>query len=273
MFAKTAAMVGFVLGAVTLDATPIVYAAGYSNPVSFGTIDLGTGTFYYIGTIPHDLNDFAYSGGTLYGIYDSSTLITIDPATGATHEVFSVPGMQSLAFAPDGTLYAASQSGLYVIDPKSMTLTTVGSYGGLTSGQNIRFAGGNLYTTDTSSSNTTLYEIDLNTGLAAAVGPTGFPGLALEYAGGTLYGVGFGVIGGQHQLVAIDPVTGQGTLVLADFPDVNFAEAPEPGAALLCGLGILSLVMVKGWFARAVGERVHWGEAPKSPKTKTPPSC
>ena len=100
-------------------------------------------------------------------------LITINPATGATHDVFSVAGLQSLVFGPDGTLYGASQSGLYTIDPSTFTLTTVGGYGGLTSGQNIRFAGGNLYTTDTSSSNTTLYEIDTGTGLASVVGPTG----------------------------------------------------------------------------------------------------
>lgn len=231
----------------TLCANPLAFGAEYTNPARFGIVDIATGHFELIATIPHTVNDIALGpDGVLYGITDNCTeFVRIDPATGDATIIGPLSGgVESLVFGPGGVLYAATQSALYRMDPASAGLTLVGGYGGLNSGQNVRFASdGHLYTTDTSS-NTALYRIDTETGLATLVGSTGYAGLALGYAGYQLYGVGMSVIGGGGNLIRIDPTTGAGTVALGSFSEVEFTELPEPSDIWLWALGLAALVLL-----------------------------
>jgi hypothetical protein len=263
------AIAALLLAPGTLCATPLAFAAEYSAPARFGIVDVVTGQFDLIATLEHTVNDIGLSpGGVLYGIIDDCTqFVRIDAATGALTIIGPLNvGVESLVFSPGGILYAATQNALYLMNPSNAALTLVGGYGGLTSGQNIRFASdGQLYTTDTSS-NTSLYRIDASSGLATLVGSTGYPGLALGYAGHQLYGVGMSVIGGLGNLVRIDPTTGKGTVVLDDFPEVGFTELPEPSAAWLCALGLAGVVVLASarYNSRVwVRELFPWATNPK----------
>ena len=179
-----------------------VYAMEFNQGNNlFGTISLLDGSFTALGSEGGTLfNDIAATpGGTLYGIVSSSTLVTLNTANGAVVDSvnFSVSGIESLALSPDGTLYGASQTALYTIDPSSGDVSLVGSFDNSllnNAGQNIRFnLDGNLYDTDGggSSQNTDLFQISLTTGAASTIGVIdNVPGLCLANAGQMMYGVG-----------------------------------------------------------------------------------
>jgi hypothetical protein len=179
----------------------VVYAAEYNQPTNFfGTINLFNGNFTTIASMGKALiNDIAYcpTNGVVYGISNSSALVTFNKTTGAITKVatLSVSGIESLAFRPsDGALFGATQSKLYTINPVTGTATSVGSYGSPrnlgTSGQNIRFAqDGNLYVSNTST-NTDIYRISTSTGAATWVGEAvGYPYLMLQNGSQYMYGV------------------------------------------------------------------------------------
>jgi hypothetical protein len=179
----------------------VVYAAEYNQPTNrFGTINLLNGNFTTIASIGKALiNDIAYcpTNGVVYGISNSSTLVTFNITNGAITKVanLSVSGIESLAFRPsDGTLFGATQSKLYTINPANGTATSVGSYGSPrnlgTTGQNIRFAqDGNLYLSNTST-NTDIYRINTSTGAATWMGEAvGYPYLMLQNGSQYMYGV------------------------------------------------------------------------------------
>jgi hypothetical protein len=152
----------------------------------------------------------------LYAITSSSSLITLNPANGAilTTVPFSTGSIESLAIAPNGTLYGASQSALYTINAASGQTTMVGGFNNSllgNSGQNIRFAAdGNLYDTDGGANalNTDLFQINLATGLATTEGViANFPGLCLENSGQMMYGAGLQINSAStllQDLVGID---------------------------------------------------------------------
>ena len=114
----------------------LVYAVEFNQANNrFGTIDLWNGNFTQIATIGGNLvNDLAYcpTNGVLYGILNSSTLVTFDKTNGAMTSIapFSVGGIQSLAFrSDDGVLFGATQTGLYTINAITGEATFVGSFG------------------------------------------------------------------------------------------------------------------------------------------------
>ena len=167
----------------------------------FGTVNLLTGSFTQLGSEGGTLfNDVAAApDGTLYGIVNSASLVTLNTANGATLSSvpFSVGGIESLAISPGGTLYGATQNSLYTINSATGQASLVGSFNSNllgSSGQNIRFAAdGNLYDTDggLNANNTDLFQISLANGTATTVGViNSFPGLCLENAGQMMYGVG-----------------------------------------------------------------------------------
>jgi hypothetical protein len=167
----------------------------------FGTVNLVNGTFTALGDEGSTLfNDIAAaSDGTLYGIVNSTSLVTVNTANGAiaSSVAFSVGGIESLAIAPNGRLYGASQSALYTINALTGQATLVGNFNNSlinNAGQNIRFAAdGKLYDTDggVNALNTDLFQISLENGYATTVGViTNFPGLCLENSGQIMYGVG-----------------------------------------------------------------------------------
>ena len=179
----------------------LVYAVEFNQSNNrFGTINLLNGNFTQIATIGNVLiNDIAYCpvDGTLYGIQNSSTLVTFNKTTGDITNVanFSVGGIESIAFRySDGVLFGATQSGLYTIDPATGNATYVGSFNNPPNlngqGQNIRFAqDGKLYVSNTSQ-NTDIYQIDTTSGSATWVGEAvGIPYLMLMNGDNYMYGV------------------------------------------------------------------------------------
>jgi hypothetical protein len=197
---------GALLAAVSLAMSAraqsnVVYAVEFNqSPNRFGTIDLWTGNFTQIATVGTLINDLAYcpTNGMLYGILNSTTLVTFNETNGAMTSIgnFNV-GIQSLAFRPsDGVLFGATQTGLYTINPATGAATPVGSgsFGSPpnlnSKGQNIRFAqDGNLYISNTSS-DTDIYRISTTDGSATWMGEAvGIPYLMLMNGDNYMYGV------------------------------------------------------------------------------------
>jgi len=246
----------------------------------FGTINLLTGNFTQLGTEGSTLfNDVAAAtNGNLYGIINSTSLVTLNTVNGTvlTTVTFNVGGIESLAIAPNGTLYGASQSALYTINPNNGQATLIGSFNNSilgSSGQNIRFASdGNLYDTDggVNAKNTDLFQISTANGSAALVGVvTNFPGLCLENSGSQMYGAGITLGSASslvQDLVGIDlsslkpggtnldgsPLDVSYDLLTANFPNnYNFSSAnlfivpaPEPSSISLSILGGAIFLMI-----------------------------
>ena len=251
-----------------------VYAMQFNQSTNlFGTINLLNGSFTRLGSEGSTLfNDVAAApGGTLYGIINSSSLVTLNPANGATLNSvsFNVSGIESLAVSSGGTLYGATQGALYTINPLSGHATLIGNFNNSligNSGQNIRFDyDGNLYDTDAgvNATNTDLFRISIASGAATLMGVvTNFPGLTLENAGSQMYGVGI-QLGSASTLVQdlvginLSTLKSGGTnsngslvdvgynLLTANFPNnYNFSSSvsfivsvPEPGAILFSLMG------------------------------------
>ena len=251
----------------------------------FGTINLLTGSFTQLGTEGGTLfNDIAASpDGELYGIINTTSLVTVNTNNGAVSSSvnFNVGGIESLAIAPDGTLYGATQDALYKVNPVTGVATLVGTFNNSiigNSGQNIRFGyDGNLYDTDggVNATSTHLFQISTVNGAATLMGTvTNFPGLCLENAGSQMYGVGIqlGAASSLMQnLLGIDLNTIQsgGTnldgstvnisyqLLTSNFPNnFNFSSAdlyvvpgsilpvPEPSAFLLSITGGVIFLLI-----------------------------
>ena len=246
----------------------------------FGTISLLTGAFTQLGSEGATLfNDIAASpNGQLFGIVNSTSLVTLNTNTGAvlTSAAFNVGGIESLAIAPNGTLYGATQGALYTINPANGQATLVGNFNNSAignSGQNIRFGSdGNLYNTDggVSANNTDLFQISTVNGHATLMGVvTNFPGLCLENAGSQLYGVGIQLGSAStlfQDLVGIDlsslspggtnsngsPFDINYNLLTANFPNnYNFSSAisfvvpvPEPSTITLSIVGGALFLMI-----------------------------
>jgi hypothetical protein len=179
----------------------LVYATEYNQPTNhFGTINLLNGNFAKIASIGSaKINDIAYcpTNGLLYGISNSTVLVTFNQTNGAITKVanLSTNNIESLAFRPsDGKLFGATQSRLYTINPVTGTATSVGNYGSPrnlnSAGQNIRFAqDGNLYVSNTGT-NTDIYRINITNGAATWMGEAvGYPYLMLMNASSNMYGV------------------------------------------------------------------------------------
>jgi hypothetical protein len=251
----------------------------------FGTINLLTGSFTQLGSEGGTLfNDIAAApSGALYGIINTTSLVTLNTYNGAVMSsvAFNVSGIESLAIAPDGTLYGATQGALYAINPVTGIATLVGSFNNSVignSGQNIRFGyDGNLYDTDggVNASSTHMFQISTVTGAATLMGTvTNFPGLCLENAGSQMYGVGI-QLGAASSLmqnllgIDLNTVVSGGTnsdgttvnigyeLLTSNFPNnFNISSAdlfvvpgsilpvPEPSAFLLSIAGGVILLLV-----------------------------
>jgi len=212
-FLKTAFCVLTGLGLFTSAAFgQQVYAMQFNQGTNlFVTINLTNGIITHLGNEGSTLfNDVAAApNGTLYGIVNSSSLVTLNTANGATLNSisFNVSGIESLAISTGGTIYGATQSALYTINPLTGQATLIGNFNNSlinNSGQNIRFAyDGNLYDTDggVNATNTDLFRISMVNGAATLMGVvTNFPGLTLENSGSQMYGVGI-QLGSTSKLV------------------------------------------------------------------------
>ena len=281
-----AALAGLMLFTSTSAFGQQAYALEFNQANNrFGIINLLTGSFTQLGTEGGTLfNDIAAApSGALYGIINTISFVTLNTNNGAVMSSvnFNVGGIESLAIAPDGTLYGATQGALYTINPVTGIATLVGSFDNSVignSGQNIRFGyDGDLYDTDggVNATSTHLFQISMVTGVATLMGTvTNFPGLCLENAGSQMYGVGIqlGAASSPMQnLLGIDlnTVVPGGTnsdgstvniryqLLTSNFPNnFNISSAdlfvvpgsilpvPEPSAFLLSITGGVILLLV-----------------------------
>jgi hypothetical protein len=211
----------------------------------FGIVNLLDGSFTQLGSEGGTLyNDIAAApDGTLYGIINSSSLVTINTNNGVTLSSvsFSVGGIESMAFSPDGTLYGATQGSLYTINTGNGQATLVGNFNNSllgNSGQNIRFAAdGNLYDTDggVSANDTDLFSINTNNGTASTMGViTNIPGLCLENSGDVMYGTGI-------QL-------GAASTLVQDLIGIDLGSAQPGGTNQDGSIADLNYVVVTGSF-------------------------
>ncbi len=274
-------LAGLIMFASTSAFGQTAYAVEFNQGNNlFGIINLLNGGFTQLGSEGSTLfNDIAASpNGNLYGIVNTTSLVTLNTNTGAvlTSVNFSVSGIESLAIASDGTLYGATQGALYTIDPLTGLATLVGSFNNSAignSGQNIRFGSdGNLYDTDggVSANNTDLFQISTVNGQATLMGVvTNFPGLCLENSGSQMYGVGIQLGSASslfQDLVGIDlsslspggtnsdgsPLDVSYNLLTANFPNnYNFSSAdlfvvpvPEPSSVALSIMGGAIFLMI-----------------------------
>jgi hypothetical protein len=280
------ALAGLMLLAATSAFGQLAYAMQFNQANNlFGQVNLLTGSFTQLGTEGGTLfNDIAASpNGRLYGIVNATSLVTVNTNNGAVLSSvnFNVPNIESLAIAPDGTLYGATQGALYKVNPVNGIATLVGNFNnGIigNSGQNIRFGyDGKLYDTDggVNATSTHLFQISTATGAATLVGTvTNFPGLCLENAGSQMYGVGIQLGAAatlRQDLLGIDlnTIRPGGTnldgstlnisyeLLTSNFPNnYNFSSAdlfvvpgsilpvPEPSVTLLSITGGVLLLLV-----------------------------
>jgi PEP-CTERM motif len=203
-----------------------VYVAGSGN--EFGTLDLSTGNFSYIGTLALPSNDNIYGMGfgadhNLYGL-DSQTgtggahLWQIDTATaGVTDLSPSGIGQTAIDATADasGKMYALTQDAnavFYTLSPPSTTVNVVGATGiGSTGLMAVNASGTQIFTGsyDPVTGTTDLYSVNPTTGAATLIGDTGFYIINGLFVNGTLYGFD----DNTEAIVTINTTTGVATQV------------------------------------------------------------
>jgi hypothetical protein len=192
------------------------------------------------------------SSGTLYSHTSfDNRLYTIDPGTGVATPgaaLSTLLDIRSLAFSPDGTLYAIDKpgdidsiNGLYTINVATGVVTFIGPTGkpGL---QGLDFSPeGTLYGFDFSSGLATL---NTTTGLATTVNPAlGFPGVDIQ---SLVFGPDGVLYGGRESLYTIDRTTSLSTFVGTNNYDIRGLESaavPEPASLWLVVSGAAALWM------------------------------
>jgi hypothetical protein len=131
--------------------------------------------------------------GTLYAIGqfdpgnpDFNSLYTVDRETGLASRVGSTGVfvdqppfsgfLMALAFAPDGTLFAANISTLFTIDPSTGHATKVVDFTGVTMVMGLAIdKAGNFYVSDWVTPSSSIYALDVGTGEATPILNTGLP--------------------------------------------------------------------------------------------------
>ena len=151
--------------------------------------------------------DISPVDGLLYGVFPGLQLRTINPLTGMTTPVVSINavGIESLAFGPDGTLYATGSQTNY--HPA-----------------------------------THVYTLDIGTGDLSLLGETGLDIDVLTYGpDGFLYGAD-AVAGISADLIRIDPTDGTfaslGSTGVTGFSGIAALAIPEPHTFVLMTLGL-----------------------------------
>ena len=206
----------------TTDSTLIRLDPSTGAGTSLGTITgLPAGTIRELAFSPSDVLFAIVNGGGPFGTGVVDDLYTINLSTRVPTLIGSTkfPGVQGLAFAPDGTLYGWDVEGAGLITLNSSTgagsdvNTLVGEAGvdiqGLAVGPD-----GTLY-----GARHTLYIIDPSTGVPTAVGTGGYPDL-------------------------------RGIEVIGQLDSPPTSPLPEPSSWWLLGLGLALVVGVRMWVWR-----------------------
>lgn len=144
------------------------------------TLDTVTGSVALVGPVGiGSVTDIAAHKGAMYGLTFGSDLLLIDPNSGAGAVVGPLGVFaNSLAVAPNGTIYAGGNGNLYTINPNTGAATLVGAFGGplISSGDLAFDSNGVLYGTLFDGSSDVLAQIDINTGAASPLFSLGFTG-------------------------------------------------------------------------------------------------
>jgi hypothetical protein len=186
----------------------------------FGTLDLETGDFTPVGVVAHQgyIGIGNLADGTLVGVDGDNNFVQIDANTGA----ITIIGPTGISVSEAASLLTGEQyaidyeNNLYQIDPSSGAATLVGATGIPGIDTTVYFANalagddaGNLYYIfEQGGANpvpSTLYQLDLTTGAATAIGPSGITDIGgAGFVDGTLLAYG----GQGHPIFTIDLSTG-----------------------------------------------------------------
>jgi WD40 repeat protein len=161
------------------------------------------------------------SAATLFAVHSPEgpgQLMTLDTTTGAPTVLGPTSSqIDGLAFAPDGTLFAADNSNhqLVILDRTTgSVLTVVGSYGATLYIEALAFRPSDsvLFGVGIDVGNVDLCTLDTATGAVSMIGPlgvVGMAGLAFNLDGSVLYAVGHA----DGCLYTVDQITGATTSV------------------------------------------------------------
>lgn len=177
-------------------------------------VDLPSGDFTRLTALPARLTDIALaSDRRLYGV-NFTSIFEVDERLGGVRPLFPSPGaLVALEEGPGGVLFGAGQDNRIVaINLEAGTSEVVAELpGSWVASGDIAFVEGRMLVTATDvpsaeSGSDQLAEINLATGTARLLGPTGFPCIwAVAAFGPTLYGFTC-----NGDLLRIDPFTGAG---------------------------------------------------------------
>jgi hypothetical protein len=221
-------------------ADPITFVVTDSGQL--GNLDLGTGNFTPIGDPYADL----YAGlgnladGTLVAVdYANNVFVRIDPTTGAATPIGStgITVFISASLLTGEQFAIDDQNQLFQIDPATGAARLVGPTGipGIDPNSFANALAGDTtslyYIYEQGGDNpvpSTLYRLDLTTGAATAIGPTGTTNLVgAGFANGVLYAYSL-----DRAIFTIDLTTGTATQGPAYSPDIfifgSNVGAPAP---------------------------------------------
>lgn len=207
-----------------------------------GVVDTDTGIATNIGPfgISSTFGNVFDHDGTMFASAGSSQLGTVDLNTGAISVLGPLPtSTYALEIDSAGTLYALGRNGiLYSLDKGTGAGTAIGNTG-ISNAMDLAFdSNDNLYATVGG----VLYSIDENTGAVTNSVSTslGAQNMGIMFDANDVLWATLHISGSG--LYTLDPVSGAGTLVHASGMAAphggDIAPIPEPGTALLMGLGL-----------------------------------
>jgi len=240
---------------------------------STGTVVQDVGPLIDVNNVNYPITGLAFSptSGILYGSTGNAgtvdgLLVRINPATalvtpvgsfnaGPTNTGGTPATMADLAFDPSGNLFGVASIGgpnLYSINVATGQATLVGPNGvsTSTSGGGLAISSGGVFNATPTSTRFGTYNPGTGayTNIAAPTRPVGGAYAALDYDGGTLYGLDLGPGPAlTTHLVTINPATAAVTDVAASVAalDAIAFQVPEPSAMLLVIAGLTGMLQLR----------------------------
>jgi hypothetical protein len=246
-------------GLLLCSSIPMWAISAYTVTTSdqFGTVNLSTGVFSFVGTAevgstPESLSaGLAEVGGNLYGAETGTgNFWEINPASGALTSIGSSGEFQDLGSTLTTIYVVGANSELYSVNPSNGAFTDIGPTGLAEPGtSSLSTNSSTLYFAEYNSGYK-LYTINTSTGAATLVGSTATPIGALIWDGtSVLYGAQEAP--DPSSIITVNTTNGAvttGSAVTGTASDLNGLAAipavsgvPEPGSWGLLGLGLLAI--------------------------------